>query len=48
MYFFSSIIHYCPRNQQSALIQNAHTILYQSISLEYFGVNPPLLDHYFT
>ena len=30
-----------------ALIQNAHTILYQSISSEYFGINPPPLDGYF-
>lgn len=26
-----------------ALVQNARTILYQSISSEYFGINPPLL-----
>ena len=30
-----------------ALMQNAHTILYQSISSEYFGINPPPLDGYF-
>ena len=30
-----------------ALIQNALTILYQSISSEYFGINPPPLDDYF-
>ena len=30
-----------------ALLQNARTILYQSITSEYFGINPPALDEYF-
>ena len=30
-----------------ALIQNAHSILYQSISSDYFGINAPPLDQYF-
>jgi hypothetical protein len=29
------------------LMQNAHTILYGSISSEYFGINQPALDDYF-
>ena len=29
------------------LIQNSHTILYQCISSEYFGINSPPLDGYF-
>ena len=30
-----------------ALMQNAHTILYGSVTSEYFGINPPALDDYF-
>jgi len=30
-----------------ALIQNTHNTLYQSISSEYFDINPPLLNGYF-
>ena len=30
-----------------ALMQNAHTILYHSISSEHFGINPPTLENYF-
>ena len=29
------------------LIQNAYTILYGSVTSEYFGINPPALDDYF-
>ena len=30
-----------------ALMQNAHTILYGSVTSEYFGINPPALNDYF-
>ena len=30
-----------------ALLQNARTILYQSITSEYFGIYPPALEEYF-
>ena len=30
-----------------ALMENAHTILYGSVTPEYFGINPPTLDDYF-
>ena len=30
-----------------ALTQNVHTILYGSVTSEYFGINPPVLDDYF-
>ena len=30
-----------------ALMENAHTILYGSVTTEYFDINPPTLDDYF-
>ena len=30
-----------------ALMQNAHSILYGSVTSEYFGLNPPTLEEYF-
>ena len=30
-----------------ALMQNAHCILYSSVTSEYFGLNPPTLEEYF-
>ena len=30
-----------------ALMENAHTFLYGSVTTEYFGINPPTLDDYF-
>ena len=30
-----------------ALMQNAHSILYGSVTSEHFGLNPPTLEEYF-